>query len=104
MVSGQTANAQKAGGGAVPVAAGGKPAEPAGPAGLAPQTSEFSTYMTIQPDERSDAVVVSGTANDIRLLKELIERLDIALAQVRIQVVIAEVTLDDTDISGISSL
>ena len=60
--------------------------------------------MTLQADERSNAVVVSGTLDDIRLIRELIEKLDIALAQVRIQVIIAEVTLDDSDISGISAL
>jgi general secretion pathway protein D len=67
-------------------------------------TNEFSSLMTIQPDERSNSVVVSGTVDDIRLLRELIEKLDIALAQVRIQVIIAEVTLTDTDISGITAL
>jgi len=67
-------------------------------------TNEFSSFMTIQPDERSNAVVVSGTVDDIRLIRDLIEKLDIALAQVRIQVIIAEVTLTNTDISGITAL
>jgi general secretion pathway protein D len=67
-------------------------------------TNEFSTLMTIEADERSNSVVVSGTVDDIRLLRELIDKLDVALAQVRIQVIIAEVTLSDTDISGITAL
>ena len=67
-------------------------------------TNEFSSFMTIQPDERSNSVVVSGTVDDIRLIRELIEKLDIALAQVRIQVIIAEVTLTNSDISGITAL
>ena len=72
--------------------------------GVGAATNEFSSFMTLQADERSNSVVVSGTVDDIRLIKELVEKLDIALAQVRIQVIIAEVTLDDKDISGISAL
>jgi|GEM_PF-4742949 len=49
-------------------------------------------------------IVVSGTASDIRLIQGLISKLDILLAQVRIEVIIAEVTLSDTDKSGISAL
>lgn len=64
----------------------------------------FSPYATITADERSNSVVVSGTADDVRLVHDLVEKLDQALKQVRIQVIIAEVTLSDTDISGISSL
>ena len=67
-------------------------------------SNEFSSIITVTPDERSNAIIVSGTVGDIRLIKELIAKMDIALAQVRIQVIIAEVTLSDTDISGISSL
>ena len=42
--------------------------------------------------------------DDIRLIRELIDKIDVILAQVRIEVVIAEVTLTDTDKSGISAL
>ncbi|MEX2044077.1 MAG: secretin N-terminal domain-containing protein [Opitutus sp.] len=67
-------------------------------------TNEFSSIMTVVNDDRSNSVVVSGTVDDIRLLRELIEKLDRVLAQVRIEVVIAEVTLDDNHQSGISAL
>ncbi|MBI4622194.1 MAG: type II secretory pathway, component PulD [Verrucomicrobia bacterium] len=67
-------------------------------------SSEFSSLMTVVNDDRSNSVVVSGTVDDIRLLRELIAKLDIVLAQVRIEVVIAEVTLDDNHQSGISAL
>jgi general secretion pathway protein D len=67
-------------------------------------TNEFSSIVTVVEDTRSNSVVVSGTTDDIRLLRELIEKLDQVLAQVRIEVVIAEVTLDDNDQTGISSL
>jgi general secretion pathway protein D len=67
-------------------------------------TNEFSSLLTILPDERSNAVVVSGTVDDIRLLRELVDKIDVILAQVRIEVVIAEVTLNDTDKSGLDAL
>jgi general secretion pathway protein D len=48
--------------------------------------------------------VVSGTVDDIRLIREIVDKVDVLLAQVSIQVVIAEVTLSDKDSSGINSL
>jgi general secretion pathway protein D len=66
--------------------------------------NEFSTLAIIQADERSNSIIVSGTVDDIRLLKELINKIDVILAQVRIDVIIAEVTLDDSDQSGITAL
>jgi general secretion pathway protein D len=69
-----------------------------------PGSEEFSTLITIQPDERINAVVVSGTVDDIRIIQELVAKIDVLLAQVRIEVVIAEVSLNDNDESGISSL
>jgi len=74
----------------------------AGQAGGA--TNEFSSLATVFNDERSNSVVVSGTVDDIRLIKQLIDSIDVALPQVRIQVIIAEVTLDDKDASGITAL
>jgi general secretion pathway protein D len=67
-------------------------------------TTEFSSIVSVVNDERTNAVVVSGTFDDIRLLRELITKLDIVLAQVRIEVVIAEVTLDNNNQTGISAL
>ena len=67
-------------------------------------SNEFSATMTVVNDNRTNSVVVSGTANDIRLLRDLVKKLDIVLAQVRIEVVIAEVALDDDNQSGISAL
>lgn len=67
-------------------------------------TNEFSALMTIQPDPRSNSIVVVGTADDLRLINGLIAKLDIVLAQVRIELVIAEVTLEDNHQSGISAL
>ncbi len=87
------------------------PAQPAGPTlpagtldALGAGSSEFSQLMTLVNDDRSNSVVVSGTSDDVRLVRALIDKLDIVLAQVRIEVVVAEVTLDDQHASGISAL
>jgi general secretion pathway protein D len=67
-------------------------------------SNQFSPLLTILPEERSNAIIVSGTEGDIRLINELIAKIDIILAQVRIEVVIAEVSLTDSATSGISAL
>ena len=67
-------------------------------------TNEFSQLATVVSDARSNSIVVSGTVDDIRLMRELVDKLDNILPQVRIEVVIAEVTLDDNHTSGISQL
>ena len=67
-------------------------------------SNEFSTLVTVTYDERSNAVIVSGTGDDIRLIKDLVDKIDIILAQVRLEVVIAEVTLDDNSTTGIGAL
>jgi general secretion pathway protein D len=73
--------------------------------GLALEPSnQFSPLLTILPEERSNSIVVSGTVDDIRLINELVAKIDVLLAQVRIEVVIAEVTLSDNATSGISAL
>lgn len=113
LVSGQANAAQKNSGGGArpgvvqpqpqPTAAGQTPAI-VNVSGPTESTNEFSNLLTILPDERSNAIVVSGTVDDIRLLRDLIDKIDIILAQVRIEVIIAEVTLNDSDKSGISAL
>lgn len=116
LVSGQTTAAQKAAGPGSAVRTPvvqtqpGQPPAPVAaavegaPPGMGEATNEFSSLITILPDERSNSVVVSGTVDDIRLIRELVEKIDILLAQVRIEVIIAEVTLSDTDQSGINAL
>ena len=70
----------------------------------AESSNQFSALLTILPDDRSNALVVSGTVDDIRLINDLVAKIDTLLAQVRIEVVIAEVTLSDKDSSGINAL
>jgi general secretion pathway protein D len=72
-----------------------------GEAGLGTQ---FSSLVTVLADDRSNSIVVSGTVDDIRLIREIVDKVDVLLSQVSIQVVIVEVTLTDTDKSGISAL
>jgi len=65
---------------------------------------EFSNTVTVLPDIRSNSIVVSGTNDDLRLLHDLIDKVDIVLPQVRIEVVIAEVKLSDNESNGFSTL
>jgi general secretion pathway protein D len=117
IISGTTAALQKQNSGSVrpgqvtpqPTAPGApQPAAPtivsASNAGATEGANEFSALMTVVEDARSNSVVVFGTADDLRLVRALIEKIDIVLAQVRIEVVIAEVTLSDEHASGISAL
>ena len=117
LVTGQTAAARTAGQQPHNRNNPASPARPAAnnaaPAANAPATAlvqnaaaaeTFSSLLTILADERSNALVVSGTADDIRLLRELVVKIDVLLAQVRIEVVIAEVTLNDDATTGIDSL
>ena len=87
-------------------AAGNTPAAAATTAAATAQggAEEFSQGVTVVADTRSNALVVSGTADDLRLLRALVEQVDVLLSQVRIEVVIAEVTLTDNASSGIQQL
>jgi general secretion pathway protein D len=66
--------------------------------------TQFSSQLTILPEDRSNSLVIAGTDDDLRLIRDLIDRIDVLLAQVRIEVVIAEVTLSDNSTTGISEL
>lgn len=76
----------------------------AGTPNLLEPSNQFSPLLTILAEERTNAIVVSGTVDDIRLINDLVGKIDLLLAQVRIEVVIAEVTLGDEATSGISAL
>ena len=115
LVTGQTTAAARAGNTArsttqnrtaAPVAAA--PAAPAAAAGAAGSSQmgadEFSNSVTVLPDIRSNSIVVSGTNDDLRLLHDLIDKVDIVLPQVRIEVVIAEVKLSDNETNGFNTL
>jgi len=64
---------------------------------------QFSPFVTLVSDERSNAIVVYGTPSDIRFVGGIIEKIDILLAQVRIEVVIAEVNLAHDRVRGLDA-
>jgi general secretion pathway protein D len=90
--------------GTPPPGAAGAPTSVASLLGEAGTTTDFSSLLTILADDRSNSIVVSGTVDDVRLIREVVDKVDVLLAQVSIQVVIAEVTLTDSDTSGINAL
>ncbi len=112
LVTGQTTAAQRAAGGSrtaltrtpVPTPT---PTTSAAAAAAGTQQSganEFSQMLTVLPDIRSNSIVASGTKSDLQLLKDLVDKVDIVLPQVRIECVVAEVTLTDNEQSGITAL
>lgn len=64
-----------------------------GGAGSGERNSQFSDFMTIIADERSNAIVASGTQDDLNLIRALIKQIDVVLPQVQIDVLIASVTV-----------
>lgn len=112
LVTGQTTAAQRAAGGTRTTTAVRPPtptttaAAAAAAAGTTQQSgaNEFSQMLTVLPDIRSNSIVASGTRSDLQLLKDLVEKVDVVLPQVRIECVVAEVTLSDNDQSGITAL
>lgn len=82
-------------------AVGGLPNPTAAGAGAGERTSQFSEGMSVISDDRSNAIVASGTQDDLNLLRELIKQLDVVLPQVQIDVLIVSATLDDTVQRGI---
>jgi general secretion pathway protein D len=108
LVTGQTTAAARAGNTirTTTLNRGPTPAPAAAAAPGAPQmgADEFSSNLTVLPDVRSNSVVVSGTNDDLRLLHELVDKVDIVLPQVRIEVVIVEVKLSDNETNGFNTL
>ncbi len=64
---------------------------------------QFSNYVTIVPDERSNSIVAYGTQNDLKQAADIISQVDVVLAQVKIDVIITEVSLIDNQVSGLST-
>lgn len=65
---------------------------------------QFSNFVGLSADERTNAIVAYGTQQDLKTLKELIEKIDIPLPQVLIEAIITQVTLSEKQTSGLSSL
>ena len=62
---------------------------------------QFSDFLTIVADERANTIVASGTHSDLLYLEQLISQIDTLLAQVRIEVVITDVSLTEAQQRGI---
>jgi general secretion pathway protein D len=67
------------------------------------QAIQFSKALSIEADERSNSILAYGTQTDISQIRSIISKLDIVLDQVRIEVVIAQVTLKKGQVSGLES-
>lgn len=77
-------------------------AEGAAPAPVSVVGGELVGETTIVPDERTNSLVIRTVAENFASIRETIERLDIRPLQVMIEVVIAEVTLDEETQFGIN--
>jgi general secretion pathway protein D len=53
-------------------------------------------------DERTNSLLIYATRDDMKIIRKIIDQLDVVLAQVLIEAVILEVTLDDTKNFGVS--
>ena len=71
---------------------------------LASSSLQFSNFVGLSADQRTNSIVAYGTHQDLKTLKSLIEKIDIPLPQVRIEAIITEVSLSDNQSSGITSL
>lgn len=65
---------------------------------------EFSDYLTVSSDERSNAILVYGTEEDCEEMTKLIESLDQALPQARIDTIFVMVDLSEQNQRGIDAL
>ena len=72
--------------------------------GESKQAHEFSDYVTISADERSNAILVYGTQNDIEEIGRMIGDLDQPLPLARIDTIFLMVDLSDSSSSGIDAL
>lgn len=62
---------------------------------------QFSNFVGLSADTRTNAIVAYGTDSDLKSIKELINKIDIPLPQVRIEAIITEVSLDENQGSGL---
>jgi type II secretory pathway component GspD/PulD (secretin) len=79
-------------------------AEIAASGALVVPSFQFSKDVMIEHDIRSNSVVVCGTQKDIDHVESIINQIDVLLDQVRIEVVIAQVTLAKNQASGLEQL
>jgi len=95
-------NANNRGNNNAPVVAVNAPAPSAGFI-EANSSLQFSNFVGLAADERTNSIVAYGTQQDLKTLKELIEKIDIPLPQVLIEAIITEVSLNDNRQFGLSA-
>ena len=64
---------------------------------------QFSNFVGLSADERTNAIVAYGTHSDLKTLGDLIDLIDRPLPQVRIEAIITQVQLEDKESRGIDS-
>lgn len=64
---------------------------------------QFSEFVGLSADDRINAIVAYGTQQDLKTLETLIEKIDIPLPQVRIEAIITEVGLNETQSTGLKN-
>ena len=80
------------------------PARAAGkPTNEANSALQFSNFVGLSADTRTNAIVAYGTESDLESIGELIDKIDIPLPQVRIEAIITEVSLDENQGSGLET-
>lgn len=90
--------------GAMPVPAP-RPQEPGKTASSEPQISgKLSSEVKILSDERTNSLLIMADKNDMRVIEEVLSKLDILLSQVLIEVVIIEVGLKNNTETGVDWL
>ncbi len=99
-----TASSNASSGGYEVFTAGDNAVAPATTADNDSDTQRFSEYLTVIGDTRANSIIVIGTNSDIKQIEDVIEKIDIALPQVRIEAIIVEVLLSNTDVSGLNTL
>ena len=80
------------------------PAPSSDSGGEGKQAHEFSDYVTISADERSNAILVYGTSDDIGEIGRMIGDLDQPLPLARIDTIFLMVDLSDDSSTGIDAL
>lgn len=64
---------------------------------------QFSEFVGLSADDRTNAIVAYGTQQDLKTLASLIEKIDIPLPQVRIEAIITEVRLKEDQSTGLNN-
>jgi len=81
-----------------------KPAETSASALQTVTIGELSQSVKIISDKRTNSLLISGSAADLAILKGIIAKVDVMLAQVLIEAVIMEIGLDDDVTYGVDWL